>query len=71
MRDVVTGFYCEVLRKLISAGQISTSDSVLVVCGGELDEKVMREVGFRDFKITNLERAPPGRRKADLRGRHL
>ena len=65
MRDVVTGFYCEVLRKLISAGQISTSDSVLVVCGGELDEKVMREVGFRDFKITNLDEAGEHRQDAE------
>lgn len=55
MRDVVTGFYCEVLRKLIDAGNISTSDSVLVICGGPLDEEVMREVGFRDFRVTGLD----------------
>lgn len=55
MRDVVTGFYLKVLRSLIQAGKISTSDSVLVVCGGPLDEKVIREVGFRDFRITNLD----------------
>lgn len=65
MRDVVTGFYCEVLRRLIDAGSISTSDSVLVVCGGPLDEKVMREVGFRDFKITGLDADDENRQDAE------
>jgi SAM-dependent methyltransferase len=55
MRDVVTGFYVSVLERLIAAGTIAISDSVLVVCGGPLDEQVMREVGFRDFTITNLD----------------
>ncbi len=55
MRDVVTGFYCDVLRKLIARGEISTADSVLVVCGGPLDEAVMREVGFARFVISGLD----------------
>lgn len=55
MRDVVTGFYVDVLRRLIAAGSISTNDSVLVVCGGPLDESVMRQVGFDDFTLTNLD----------------
>lgn len=55
MRDVVTGFYCDVLSRLIAGGGISTSDKVLVVCGGPLDEAVMREVGFRDFTATNVD----------------
>jgi SAM-dependent methyltransferase len=55
MRDVVTGFYCDVLRKLVASGKIATSDSVLIVCGGPLDETVMREVGFGDFKLTNID----------------
>jgi SAM-dependent methyltransferase len=55
MRDVVTGFYVGVLSRLIADGTISVSDSVLVVCGGPLDEKVMNQVGFRDFKITNVD----------------
>lgn len=57
MRDVVTGFYCRVLGKLIAAGRVSTSDKVLVVCGGPLDEAVMRMVGFTDFTITNVDDA--------------
>ena len=55
MRDVVTGFYVNVLNKLISTGAISRSDSVLIVCGGPLDERVMTQVGFKDFTVTNLD----------------
>jgi SAM-dependent methyltransferase len=55
MRDVVTGFYSGVIRWMISDGLISTSDRVLVVCGGPLDEKVWREGGFSDVTITNLD----------------
>ncbi len=55
MRDVVTGFYCDVLRKLIAEGKLATSDSVLIICGGPLDEAVMRQVGFKNFKLTNID----------------
>lgn len=55
MRDVMTGFYVDVLRRLIAAGSVSTTDRVLVVCGGPLDASVMRQVGFEDFTITNLD----------------
>jgi SAM-dependent methyltransferase len=55
MRDVVTGFYVDVLKRLISNGTVSTSDSVLVVCGGPLDARVMISCGFSDVTITNLD----------------
>jgi len=55
MRDVVTGFYSGVVQRLVSDGTISKADSVLVVCGGPLDEKVWREAGFSDVTITNLD----------------
>ncbi len=55
MRDVVTGFYVDVLRKLIANGAASISDRVLVVCGGPLDKEVMTIVGFNDVTITNLD----------------
>ena len=48
MRDVVTGFYCGVLSKLIADDKTSTSDKVLVVCAGPLDEAVLRLLGFTD-----------------------
>jgi SAM-dependent methyltransferase len=57
MRDVVTDFYCGVLRKQIDAKKIAISDSVLVVCGGPLDEAVMREVGFANFTVTGFNHA--------------
>ena len=55
MRDVVTGFYLNVLRRLLDAGAISTTDSVLVVCGGPLDEAVTAKVGFQNVIVTNLD----------------
>jgi SAM-dependent methyltransferase len=55
MRDVVTGFYADVLGRLIADGTISVSNSVLVICGGALDETVMNQVGFTNSTITNLD----------------
>ncbi|WGR74348.1 MULTISPECIES: methyltransferase domain-containing protein [unclassified Bradyrhizobium] len=55
MRDVVTGFYVDVLERLVDKGVVSKSDSVLVVCGGPLDEKVMAMVGFGQVTVTNLD----------------
>lgn len=55
MRDVVTGFYVDVLKKLLGAGTIAISDTILIVCGGPLDERVARQVGFTDFTITNVD----------------
>jgi SAM-dependent methyltransferase len=55
MRDVVTGFYVSVLQQLIAEGTASISDSILVVCGGPLDEEVMRQVGFADYTVTGLD----------------
>jgi len=55
MRDVVTGFYFNVLERLISQGIISVEDSVLVVCGGPLDEKVVQGAGFKNFTISNID----------------
>jgi len=55
MRDVATDFYVDVLNRLIAARAVSISDSVLVVCGGPLDDKVMRQVGFEAVTITNLD----------------
>src|SRR5690348_15360755 len=63
MRDVVTGFYVDVLQRLLKDGSISISDSVLVVCGGPLDENVVRHVGFTDYTITNLDDGMANRRQ--------
>src|SRR6185312_16748960 len=55
MRDRVTGFYVDVLERLLKQGTLATADRVLVVCGGPLDDAVMRTVGFNEFVITNIE----------------
>src|SRR4051794_30329280 len=55
MRDVVTGFYIRVMERLVAAGTVCLADSVLIVCGGSLDENVLSSVGFQDLTITNLD----------------
>jgi SAM-dependent methyltransferase len=55
MRDEAAGFYVGVINQLIEAGTVSIPDSVLVVCGGPLDEMVMRQAGLSDFTISNLD----------------
>lgn len=47
-------FYQRVLNELRSFG-LRDSDSLLVVCGGSYDAEVMRESGFRDVTISNLD----------------
>jgi SAM-dependent methyltransferase len=48
-------FYDETLRRLIGAGTISTSDKVLVVCGGSYDADVLQGLGFKSVTLTNLD----------------
>lgn len=55
MRDVAADFYVDVLRKLIADGTVTTSDKVLVVCGGPTDEAATSRAGFTDVTITNLD----------------
>src|SRR5262245_12517528 len=57
MRDVVTGFYVDVLQLLVRADRISKFDRVLVVCGGSLDEQVFALTGFPNVTVTNLDDA--------------
>jgi SAM-dependent methyltransferase len=47
--------YDETRRQLIGAGTISTSDEVLVVCGGPYDADVLREIGFKSVTLSNLD----------------
>ncbi len=48
-------FYDETLRQLIEAGTISTSDKVLVVCGGSYDADVLKGLGFKSVTLSNLD----------------
>jgi SAM-dependent methyltransferase len=47
--------YDETLRQLIGANTISTSDKVLVVCGGPYDADVLGEIGFKSVTLSNLD----------------
>jgi len=48
-------FYLRTLRDLLAKGIVSRQMSVLVVCGGETDRKVLQALGFTDVTITNLD----------------
>lgn len=49
------GFYRRVLNELLDAGKLTFDDSILVLCGGPLDAHVLREMGFRNVTISNLD----------------
>jgi SAM-dependent methyltransferase len=53
-------FYDETLRQLIDAGTISTSDKILVVCGGSYDADVLKGLGFKSVTLSNLDGAYAG-----------
>jgi SAM-dependent methyltransferase len=53
-------FYDETLRQLIEAGTISTSDKILVVCGGSYDADVLKGLGFKSVTLSNLDGAYAG-----------
>ncbi len=43
------------LTRLVDDGVASTSDRLLVVCGGPVDHDTLRSLGFTDVVITNLD----------------
>jgi SAM-dependent methyltransferase len=51
MRD----FYSDTLRTLLSHGEISLDDSVLVTCGGPVDRVALLSAGFKNVTITNVD----------------
>jgi SAM-dependent methyltransferase len=55
------------LKAFMEAGLISGAETTLVVCGGELDRRVLGALGFRDFLITGRGEAVgvPGFRVED------
>ena len=66
MRDVVTGFYKDVLARLIVAGTLSISDSVLIVRAGPLDEGSDRASMAHAHPHPPPTTRPPARMLADL-----
>lgn len=49
-----SSFYTATLRRLVDEGTLRRQMRVLVVCGGEADRDVFRELGFTDVTISNL-----------------
>jgi SAM-dependent methyltransferase len=51
-------FYDEVINQLLQT-QILTSDmKILVICGGQVDRKVLHDRGFKDVVISNVDPRP-------------
>ena len=47
-------FYVEVLKAALTNGALRPDDRVLVVCGSVRDEASLREVGLRNFEMSNI-----------------
>jgi SAM-dependent methyltransferase len=48
-------FYLRIIKTLLDRGILSPDMSVLVVCGGETDKKVLQQLGFTNVTISNLD----------------
>jgi hypothetical protein len=48
-------FYRRTLERLVGAGEVSTDDGLLVVCGGPVDRDTLAGLGFNRVIITNLD----------------
>ncbi len=48
-------FYIDTLRELLARGALRRDMKVLVVCAGEYDRQVLRECGFTDVTLSNLD----------------
>lgn len=47
--------YADGIKRLLDAGWVSTADSVLLLCAGELDRAVFLALGFENVTISNLD----------------
>ncbi len=54
-KDHPDDFYRAVLDDLTAAGDLRRQDEVLVVCGGMTDHRVLRNAGFENVTISNLD----------------
>lgn len=57
MSDPRGGFYRHVLESLLEDGLLDRSMSVLVSCGGAADRDALRDAGFTNVTITNVDEA--------------
>ena len=63
-------FYARTLTRLVDDGVASTSDRLLVVCGGPVDHRTLQTVGFTDVVITNLDERMVGNEYAPFAWEH-
>ncbi|MFM8879761.1 MAG: class I SAM-dependent methyltransferase [Verrucomicrobiota bacterium] len=48
-------FYLDTLRRLVREGVMDPASSLLCVCAGERDHRTLKEAGFPNVTLTNLE----------------
>ncbi|NBP24039.1 MAG: methyltransferase domain-containing protein [Proteobacteria bacterium] len=48
-------FYLDTLRRLVREGVMDPGSSLLCVCAGERDHRTLKEAGFPQVTLTNLE----------------
>jgi SAM-dependent methyltransferase len=53
-------FYREVIERLLRTRVMAADMDLLVLCGGETDQTVMRDCGFTSVIISNVHETPPG-----------
>lgn len=53
-------FYSSFLESLLRERSINRDDSVLVLCAGPLDARVVSDLGFTDVTLSNLSDGPDG-----------
>jgi SAM-dependent methyltransferase len=57
-------FYVDTLKKLLSQGVLRTDHQILVVCGADLDRRVLLDCGFKNVTISNVDRSDDSERYA-------
>lgn len=51
-------FYAEMIGRLLRGGVLTTDMRILVVCGGDVDKKVLQDHGFKRVVISNVDQRP-------------
>lgn len=60
-------FYRRIVRESLAQGLVTLKMSVLVVCGGETDRKLLQDFGFSDVTISNLDSRMSGKEFAPFK----
>jgi len=54
-------FYRRIIKNLLARRIVKPDMSVLVVCGGEIDKKILQQFGFTNVTISNLDSRMTGK----------